>query len=97
MKTGCLLWESTRKWAVSTSCLLSLLLGGCASHKRGGPGRVSGEVVIPNSCIEKLEKTDDTYCHGPDGKHIKCDGVTLVREPGCETFSVVNKKGGKKK
>ena len=75
------------RWQKTTVLSLALLCSGCASHKRP----VHGEVVIPNSCIEKLEPTEKTYCHGPDGQHIKCDGVTLTRQAGCERYEV--KKG----
>lgn len=50
-----------------------------------------GEVMIPNRCIEKLEKTDETICYGPDGKHFKCGPVLLTRDAGCEVFQVTPK------
>jgi hypothetical protein len=71
---------------------LALSLCGCAMRHV----QMRGEVVIPNDCIEKLEVTEKTYCHGPDGKHIKCDDVTITRQAGCEQFSVAGKNGGKK-
>lgn len=55
-----------------------------------------GEVVIDNDCIQKLEKTDKTFCHGPDGAHVKCENVQLVRDYGCEKFQV-NQKSKEKK
>lgn len=66
---------------------LTLLLTGCAARRK--PMR--GEVVIPNRCIQKLEKTDDTICRGPDVQHFRCGPVVLTRDAYCEQFAVVQK------
>lgn len=49
---------------------------------------VRGQVVIPNQCIESVEKNAKTECSGPDSKHLRCFDVTLTRKAGCEVLQV---------
>jgi hypothetical protein len=67
---------------------ISLLLAGCASHKPV----TRGKVVVPNECIQSLNKTPETWCEISDKGELQCHNATITRVVGCEKFQVVNPK-----
>jgi hypothetical protein len=73
--------------------VLSLLFCGCAArHNLGSPGRV----IVPNECIQSLNKTPETWCEISDKGELECHGAAVTRIVGCEKFQVVNQKEKKK-
>lgn len=72
--------------------LLALLCSGCMKHVQVRPG----EVVIPNECLISLKATDQTFCHGPDGSHVRCEHVEITRKVGCEKIVLNPKTKGNK-
>ena len=69
-------------WAIAY-----LWLAGCAVAKKP----VRAQVEVPRYCLESVQLTDKSECHGEDSQHLHCTGIEMKKKAQCETVRVNSK------
>lgn len=70
------------------ACCIAVLLTGCAAKKPIPQRTFTFSLVVPNYCIEKIEKGPDTYCRGHAIDKLMCFKIVLTKKKGCEQLEV---------
>jgi len=66
-----------------TFVLLILIIAALASKKP------VYELYFAPVCIEEIQQTAETYCHGPDKQNLTCPHLKMKVKVGCESLRVV--------